>query len=96
MFRVGQAVALLGDDINVDRREGEPLFFYRGHPGRITDPNGMHILTEWVGFEESPWSFAFGFTAFHDGTCRGLTAITEEEYAIRAKAIAEGKRPTTD
>jgi hypothetical protein len=96
LFRVGQAVALIGDDISISRLEGEPLFLYRGHPGRITDPNDMHVLTDWVGLEESPWSFAFGFTAFPDGTCRGLTAITDEDYAIRAKAIADGKRPTTD
>ena len=98
LFRVGQTVALnLEDDISVDRRDEEPLFLYRGHPGRITDPNFMHILTDWVGFEESPWSYAFGFTALSDdGPCPGLTAITEEEYAIRAKAIGEGKRPLLD
>lgn len=97
LFRVGQAVALnVEDDIDADRGEGEPLFLYRGHPGRITDPNHMHILTDWVGLEESPWSYAFGSTAFPDGTCHGLTAITEDEYAVRAKAIADGKRRTTD
>lgn len=98
LFRVGQAVALnLEEDISIPRLEGEPLFLYRGHPGRITDPNYMHILTDWVGLENSPWSYAFGFTAVpDDGPCPGLTAITEAEYTIRAKAIAEGKRPTTD
>lgn len=98
LFLVGQTVALRSpEDIDANEiwhSEGEPLFLYRGHPGRITDPSPMHILVDWAGFEESTWSLDFGFTATSKGPCPGLTDITEEEYESRCKEIAEGKRPT--
>ncbi|MDJ0315783.1 hypothetical protein CVV68_01210 [Arthrobacter livingstonensis] len=98
LFLIGQTVALRSsadlDANDIWHNDGEPLFLYRGHPGRITDPNLMHILVEWAGFENSDWSLAFGFTASAKGPCSGLMAITEDEYDRRCKEIAAGKRPT--
>lgn len=98
LLLVGQAVAFRSsedvDAADVWHNEGEPLFLYRGHPGRITDACPMHILIEWAGFENSDWSLAVGFTSPDEGPCDSLTAITEEEHYRRCREIAEGKRPT--
>ncbi|MCZ2404764.1 hypothetical protein IV498_16665 [Paenarthrobacter sp. Z7-10] len=98
---VGQAVAhRIPGDIALEPDEvqsGHPAFLYHGHPGHITDPTPQHILVDWAGLEESPWSYAYGISVpILGGPCDGLTAISEAEFRRRAQRLADGLAPTPD
>ena len=98
LLREGQKVAFnSGECCETDSftPDGQPKVLYSGHPGVITDPPPQHILVDWFGLEDDVWSFAFGFTAMGtDLPIVGLTAIGEDEYSARCKAIEQGNPPT--
>lgn len=96
---LGQYVAYTGEDVPVREeppRPGRPSTLYHGHPGRITDPMQEHIIADWVGIEDTPFSWANGFSVtYRGGPCPGLAPLTEQEYELRKDRIARGLHPFT-
>lgn len=94
----GQPVVFDGEDITAGFFGPNALFdaLRRGHPGRIRDPTPQHIMVDWVGLEDEPMSFAFGFVNERRsqsdvvGSVRGLRRISEHEYGRRAAMFTGG------
>ncbi len=93
----GQLVASLGEDVEAREvpRPGYPSVLFYGHPGRITDPTPQHIIVDWVGIEDTPFSWANGESVESiGGPCLSLEPLTADEYVVRKERIMRGQRPT--
>lgn len=99
LILLGQYVAYLCEDVLVREeppRPGRPSRLYHGHPGVITDPLQEHIIVDWVGIEDTPFSWANGASvAYRGGPCPSLEPLTVKEYELRKNRIARGLHPFT-
>lgn len=95
----GQYVAYLCEDVVVRDEPplpGRPSMLYHGHPGVITDPVQEHIIVDWVGIEDTPFSWANGASvAYRGGPCPSLEPLTKQEYQLRKDRISRGMHPLT-
>ena len=65
---------------------------YPGHPGRVWRTQPQHVQVSWVGLEEEPASYAYGFDAdslLPNGRADGLGRLTEADFAQRERVVAE-------
>lgn len=93
----GQPVVYTGPDSaeGIYSASARPSTLRRGHPGRIVDPTPQHITVEWVGLENEPVSFAFGFVRERparpgpSGWVPGLAAISEETYEELSRQVEQ-------
>lgn len=99
LILLGQYVAYLCEDVLVREepsRPGRPAKLYNGHPGVITDPLQEHIIVDWVGIEDTPFSWANGASVeYRGGPCPSLEPLTKQEYRLRRDRIFQGKHPLT-
>jgi hypothetical protein len=65
---------------------------YPGHPGRVWRTQPQHVQVTWVGLEEEPASYAYGFDAdslLPSGRVIGLGHLAEVDFAQRETVMAD-------